>query len=128
MPDEASRMLFNFLYFSSSELNISTCFPIDMEGDSPVSQQQVIVNSTSTDYNGLPTESASSGAPEETCTPFSTYDYATNIRLANGYKFTSGGGPTNTGGYPSYPTSNTPPATSHQVRFKSLTLYSWLLF
>lgn len=84
-----------------------------MEGGSPNGQQQqVIVNNTSTDYNGLPPETSSTGAPEET---FNSYDYATNIRLANGYKFTSSGGHTNTG-YPNYPTSNTPPTTSHQVR------------
>jgi hypothetical protein len=87
-----------------------------METGSPSSQQQqvIVVNNTSNnDYNGLPTESTSdTGASDET---FTGYDYATNVRLANGYKFTSGGGPTNTGVYTSYPATNTPPAASHQV-------------
>lgn len=88
-----------------------------MESGSPSNQQQqqqVIVNNTNTDYNGLPAETTTTGAPEESCASFTSYDYATNIRLANGYKFTSGG-TTNSGGYPSYPASNTPPTTSHQV-------------
>jgi hypothetical protein len=87
-----------------------------METGSPSSQQQqvIVVNNTSSnDYNGLPAESTTdTGAPDES---FTSYDYATNVRLANGYKFTSGGGPTNTGVYTSYPASNTPPSGSHQV-------------
>ncbi|XP_032794286.2 transcription factor RFX4 [Daphnia magna] len=87
-----------------------------MENNSPNIQQQqvIVVNNATTNngYNSLPTESTSdTGTSDET---FTSYDYATNIRLANGYKFTSGGGPTNTGGYNSYPASNTPPAVSHQ--------------
>ncbi|XP_046655185.1 transcription factor RFX4-like [Daphnia pulicaria] len=89
-----------------------------METGSPSSQQQqvIVVNNTSNnDYNGLPTESTSdTGASDET---FTGYDYATNVRLANGYKFTSGGGPTNTGVYTSYPATNTPPAASHQLSY-----------
>lgn len=90
-----------------------------MEGGSPNHQQQpqqVIVNNSNTDYNGLPTEPSTTGTTEESCVPFNSYDYATNIRLANGYKFVSGGGSSNPVNYPAYPTSNTPPAPSHQVK------------
>lgn len=104
-------------YFAFSwRFNVMFLFGADMETGSPSSQQQqvIVVNNTSNnDYSGLPAESASdTGAPDET---FTSYDYATNVRLANGYKFTSGGGPTNTGVYTSYPATNTPPAASHQV-------------
>ena len=97
-----------------SEIDVILC-TADMEGGSPNSQpQQVIVNNPNTDYNSLPSETTST--PEET---FNSYDYATNVRLVNGYKFPSSSGPTNAG-YPNYPSSNTPPTTSHQVRGRRL--------
>lgn len=124
VTDEPSRK-FNKRLVS---LYIDRCFdcipldsPTDMEGGSPNSQQQqqqqqqVIVNNANADYNGLPAEPSTTGTAEEACVPFNSYDYATNIRLANGYKFPSGGGSNNPGNYTAYPTSSTSPVPSHQV-------------
>lgn len=85
-----------------------------MESTSPGQQQQVIV-SNAPDYGGMPavgTETTPPGGQEESCATFAGYDYASNVRLGNGYKFNGAAG-----NYASYPSNATPPAVPHQVPF-----------